>query len=127
MDGGGGGGDGGGSGGVLSLEEANFFQVASLDERGTVSIWLASEAPRGDDGGSQVGEQKPPNNFVPPFFGMRCCLCAVGRPHSRAASKAAPEAPSKALTYAACNCGNPPIRRTNFSHRVSIGDIPSLQ
>lgn len=50
----GGGGGGGGLGGVLSLEEANFFQVASLDDRGTVSIWLASEAPRGDDGGSQV-------------------------------------------------------------------------
>lgn len=52
--GGGGGRGGGGPAGGLPLEEANFFQVASLDDRGAVSIWLASEAPRGDDGGSQV-------------------------------------------------------------------------
>lgn len=50
----GGGGGKGGLGGMLSLVEANSFQVASLDDRGTVSIWLASEVPKVDEGGSQV-------------------------------------------------------------------------
>ncbi|CAN0040557.1 unnamed protein product, partial [Ectocarpus fasciculatus] len=55
MDGGGGGGGGGGGvGGMISLGDARSFQVASLDDRGTVSIWLASEVPRGDEGGSQT-------------------------------------------------------------------------
>ncbi|CAM9816841.1 unnamed protein product [Ectocarpus sp. 6 AP-2014] len=49
MDGG-----GGGIGGMVSLGDACSFQVASLDDRGTVSIWLASEVPRGDEGGSQT-------------------------------------------------------------------------
>lgn len=53
-DGIGGGGGKGGLGGMLSLAEANSFQVASLDDRGTVSIWLASEVPKVDEGGSQV-------------------------------------------------------------------------
>lgn len=52
--GGGGGGGRGGLGGIMSLMEANSFQVASLDDRGTVSIWLASEVPKVDEGGSQV-------------------------------------------------------------------------
>ncbi|CAN0406187.1 unnamed protein product, partial [Hapterophycus canaliculatus] len=43
-----------GAEGLMSLGEANSFQVASLDDRGTVSIWLASEVPRGDEGGSQT-------------------------------------------------------------------------
>lgn len=33
-------------------------QVASLDDRGTVSIWVVNETPTGDDGGSQVSRQK---------------------------------------------------------------------
>lgn len=57
-DGGVGGGGAGGMGGMPSLGEANSFQVASLDDRGTVSIWRVSEAPRGDEGGSQVREQE---------------------------------------------------------------------
>eukprot|EP00752_Nemacystus_decipiens_P007144 g6397.t1 len=65
-----GGGGGGGLGGVLSLEEANFFQVASLDDRGTVSIWLASETPRGDDGGSQVRKQQATKNSSRPSFSI---------------------------------------------------------
>lgn len=36
--------------------------MASLDDRGTVSIWLVNEAPSGDEGGSQVrhGQVAPP-------------------------------------------------------------------
>ncbi|CAB1117592.1 unnamed protein product [Ectocarpus sp. CCAP 1310/34] len=49
MDGG-----GGGIGGMISLGDACSFQVASLDDRGTVFIWLASEVPSGDEGGSQT-------------------------------------------------------------------------
>lgn len=47
-----------GGGGLMSLGEANSFQVASLDDRGTVSIWVASEVPRADEGGSQVRERE---------------------------------------------------------------------
>ncbi|CAM9298502.1 unnamed protein product [Scytosiphon promiscuus] len=47
-------GNGGFSGeGFISLGEVNSFQIASLDDRGTVSIWLASEVSRADEGGSQ--------------------------------------------------------------------------
>lgn len=58
------GGGGGGLGGMISLGDACSFQVASLDDRGTVSIWLASEVPRGDEGGSQVGKPVASKNLI---------------------------------------------------------------
>ncbi|CAM9597264.1 unnamed protein product, partial [Laminaria digitata] len=45
---------GGGMGGMMSLGETNSFQVASLDDRGTVSIWLATEVKLADEGGSRT-------------------------------------------------------------------------
>lgn len=43
-----------------------FIKVASLDDRGTVSIWVVTEAKKIDEGGSQVRHHithvKPPSH-----------------------------------------------------------------